>query len=269
MRAIGLLLSFLIAHVLAGTPPVRAEDASAPPGYVEAVDRGMRELDLRNYAEAREEFRRAHELQPSARTFRALGFVEFELRNYGECAGFLEQALASKVKPLEPKMRRDVEDLLTRARRYLGELHLEVRPKQASVIVDGVVMQLGDQASLVLEVGEHTVEVQADGHVSERRVIQVKGGQRSDLHVVLGPLASSSSLPRVSLSEGGRKDWGEPARRPTRLYKNPWLWTGVAVLAAGAAVAIFYATRAEPAARLERGDPGIGGGVVQTLQARP
>lgn len=200
---------------------------NGPPGYDEAVSQALSELEANNYPEAREEFRRAHALFPNARTLRGLGMVEFELRNYGECVQLLQLALASDVRPLDDKLRADTESLLVRARRYLGEVHVETDPLSATVIVDGTHMELREGGSILLEVGEHTLEVRAPGHAPEKRLVQVKGGERTQLQVVLDPLSSANDQ-RAPTGAPGRPSDLQP------LYKKWWLWTIVAAVAVGA-----------------------------------
>jgi hypothetical protein len=75
-RAVALAFAWLLWLSL---PPSRAlaqSDAAVPTGYREAVDEGLAEMELKNFEEAGEQFRRAHALYPNARTLRGLGFVE-------------------------------------------------------------------------------------------------------------------------------------------------------------------------------------------------
>jgi tetratricopeptide (TPR) repeat protein len=72
---------------------VEAHEA-APSEYERMVGLAFREYELGNYAEARAGFLEAHRLSPSARTYRALGMVEYELKNYGDAIERLRQALS-------------------------------------------------------------------------------------------------------------------------------------------------------------------------------
>ncbi len=164
-----------------------------PPGYTAAIRDAVNELELGNFAEAREQFRRAHVLRPNARTLRGLGIVEFELRNYGESAAFLQEALDSEVTPLDARMRAETEKLLERAKGYLGEVHVAMVPDVATVTVDGTVMELGPSGTLVLEVGDHVFEFHAEGRLSTKQTVSVKGGERESLRVVLRPLVGASA----------------------------------------------------------------------------
>jgi hypothetical protein len=214
-----------------------------PPGYAQAIDAAVREHELGHFQEARELLRRAHGLFPNARTLRGLGKVEYELRNYGDAVQYLEQALVSPVKPLDARLRADVEQVLGRARAYVGEVHVNVDPGSASVIVDGITVASGPQASFSLLVGDHVIEFRADGRMSERRSVRVKGGEQTNIQVVLSPPLDLTPRNVARQASSSAPAPGAPPKdRP--VYKNPWLWTGLAIVAAGAATAVaVLATR--------------------------
>jgi hypothetical protein len=210
------LLSWVVSWALASS--ARAEDPQSA-AYTDAIQLGVTEFEQRNFAEARAHFTRAHALSPSARTLRGLGMAEFELKNYGESTTYLEQALSSTVRPLEGDMRDATENLLRLARGYVTRLALQLTPASASVVVDGVATRLALDGSLLLDVGDHVLEVSAPGHMSERRQIKAHGGDEARLSIGLRPLAG----PR------------DAAGRERKLYRNPWLWTAVGVVVVGAA----------------------------------
>jgi hypothetical protein len=160
--------------------------------------------------------------------------VAFELRNYAESAQKLEEALASSVKPLEGKLRSDTEALLARAKRYLGELRVETDPEAATLRVDGNRVELGPEGSLLLEVGTHTIEAQAPGRASERRVVQVTGGERAELRIALGVVAAEPAAAAPRAVPLDLSPHAAPSERQP-VYKKWWVWTIVAVVAAGAA----------------------------------
>src|SRR5687767_9353340 len=120
----------------------RAEAAAKdPPGYAQEVARGLSEFEDKNFPEARAHFARAHALSPSARTLRALGMVEFELKRYAESARLLSDALAATDKPLDAEKRTQAADLLERANGYLGKLTLDIEA-ETTVTVDGITTNL-------------------------------------------------------------------------------------------------------------------------------
>jgi tetratricopeptide (TPR) repeat protein len=229
-----LLLSLLLAETRLAAAQ---SDEGAPLGYREAIAAAIQEYEAASYAEAREQFRRAHQLSPSARTLRGLGMTEYELHNYPQAVRYLEQSLASDAKPLEGAMRRDTEEVLQRARGYVGTLELEVEPPTAQVLVDNHRVELAKTAPLLLSVGDHIVDVRSPGRLAERRAITVQGGERHALRIVL-----------LEANTGAAADGAPTAsERPnaTPVYKRWWLWTAVAVVAGGAATAAILLTRRE------------------------
>jgi hypothetical protein len=202
-----------------------AEEASgAPAGYEPAITNALHEFELANYAEARSGFREAHRLYPNARTLRALGMVEFELKNYTEAVEYLRQALDSQERRLSDTQRAGAEQLLARARSYVGRYSVSVRPPNARLLLDGSAPPLDASGALVLPVGDHTLEVEADGHRPLRRQLHVVGGEDESLDVLLIPLPTASS-------EGPKPD--APASAHTPVYKKWWLWTTIGVVVAG------------------------------------
>jgi hypothetical protein len=220
-----------------GSRVVTPAETEAQAEYDRAIDMGIVEHNAGRFAEARTQYLRAHELSPSARTLRALGMVEFELRNYGESVHYLEQALASHDRALDDELRRQTEELLARARAYVGEVHVAVDPDSAVVMVDGVTVASGPEASFTLVVGDHELEFRAHGRLPEKRAVRIRGGDQKSLRVVLtqpgGPRDGSEAAPASSTLRSEREPWA----------RKWWLWTAVGVVVAGAAVGTALAVR--------------------------
>lgn len=222
-----LLLLGLLSSASAQEP---AETAS----YRDAINAAIEEYDAKNYAEALEQFRRAHVLFPNARTLRGLAMAEFELRRYGEAIDFFEQALASRARPLEGALREVTLTILARARRYVGELHLTVDPASAELVVDGSPRAWQAGEALRLSVGEHTLDLSAPGRVTERRVIVVEGGRSQSLRLDMRSIAPAQAL--SAAPQAPRHD-----APPSSRTRRRWLWATAGALVAGAAVATALA----------------------------
>jgi hypothetical protein len=226
----------------------------------------LQEFDAGNYPEARAAFTHAHELYPNARTFRGLGFVAFELRNYIEAVTFLGEALRSEVKPLEDSQRRSTEELLARAQALVARVRLDVAPNTRSVIVDGVPAELSPGEDLLLEVGDHTLELRAAGYEPERRELSIAGGKSLKLSIRMRAVADSDRGQTASFSTEVNTD----QRGQRRWYRSPWLWSAVAVVVAGAGVGIGFAltrragTHEAPPSTTGNTPPN---GVIQTLRS--
>lgn len=237
------LLAYLALLGLA-CAPTRAHAEDDPPGYQEFVSDAIREFDAGNYEEARSLFRRAHELYPNARTHRGLGYTEFELRNYGACIRELNGALASRVKPLDDRLLQDTKRVLSRARGFVAQLSLEVTPEPSQVFVDGVPIRWPTEQSIVLRVGEHTLELHAPGFAPEKRHLSFSGGEQQALHIVFSrPTHQVETDPqRARQMSTDQRHWA----------KRPWLWTAVGVVVVGAAAGTAVAlTRAPGVARFD------------------
>lgn len=258
----GALITFILYAACAGgsataraqLAPAEQADADA---YRTAIAQALTEYDLGHFEEARALFQKAHAIEPSARTFRGLGKTEFELRNYPACIDAMQQALDSSVKPLEGALRAETEDLLQRAKEFVGRFSLSIRPvTAATVLLDGAPVAPRDNG-MALSIGEHTLDVRADGYASERRKFTVSSGMEERVVILLKPASATGG---AHAGAALRKDSGT---RP--LYKNPWLWTGVGLVVAGAAAAgIGIAMTRDPEERRVSGSPELGG-LVQTL----
>lgn len=243
----------LIVWLVAVAPQLVLAAAKDPPAYTEAIELGVSEFEAGNATEARAHFTRAHALYPNARTLRALGMVAFELKRYLECTRYLEQALGSTERTLEGERRKETEKLLERANGYLGRFILDLE-SDTRLTVDGGGDALRGGDELVLEAGDHTLEFRASGRVANKRVLTVQGGEREPLRVVLVPLQLGSSGTHAHPPGGGQDS---SKKRP--LYRNPWLWTAVGLVLAGAGAGAAIAITRDPTTKNEAPYSGTGG----------
>lgn len=191
-----------------------------PPGYRGLVHDALREYDAGNYDEARSLFARAHAVFPNARTHRGIGKADFELRNYAESIAQLEQALGSTVRPLDEKLRADTEELLSRARAFVGWLVVQTKPPATEVRIDGVPVDMTLGQPVVVKLGEHLVEASVAGYAPEKRHVRAEGGATQTLTIVFTRALEAEP------AETQRRSWA----------RSPWLWSAVGVVVAGAAV---------------------------------
>lgn len=188
-----------------------AEEATSE--YDEAVRSALAELSAGHLAEARAHFQRAHALSPSARTLRGLGLVEYELGHYVRAVALFEEALTSEVRPLTPRLREQVRELVENARGFIGAYRIRLVPRDAQLRIDGEARPLLPGEVVELDAGDHTLMIEREGYVTQRRRIDVNGGERAELSLALAPVPMSPSVVAA----------GEPVE------ENPWLWTGIGV----------------------------------------
>jgi hypothetical protein len=122
---VALLFACAVAHVSRPPLPVHAqatpsEASDEPDEFSREIRMAVDAYDRDDYAVAREHFLRAHEIQPSARTWRGLGMTAFELHLYDDAIRELSFALEDERRPLSPKLREEAELTLRVARRRLA-----------------------------------------------------------------------------------------------------------------------------------------------------
>lgn len=241
-RAVGLAVATLVA--IAPVLPARAAevktnpwtvaDASGDAVYQESIRAGVTEYDAGHFEEARSLFRRAHGVQPNARTFRGIGMACFELRDYVGAVRNLTAALQDGRKPLAPDQRKDAQDLLQRSRTFVDAYTLKVAPETALVAVDGQRPEIEPDGTVLLGFGVHWIEARAPGMATLSRSIDVRGGARKELRLSLEPAPEKSSASPVAGTATAAAKTSSP--RPSHAAAAAWLWAsaGVALLASGA-----------------------------------
>lgn len=171
---IAVLLTGLFGRV--GT----AQDATEE--YRRLFIEGSTAWESGDFAGAHELFEQAHALLPNARSYRALGLVRFELRNYIGAVEALRRALADERRPLSPRLREDPERVLREAAQYVGQYQV-VTETTATLWVNG--QSRGLTRLLVLEPGRHELEVRAGGFRTDIRRLEVSGGENETLTIEL------------------------------------------------------------------------------------
>lgn len=232
------------------TPRVQADTTSEYDGFVR---RAVEEFEQGHWDEAHALFRRAHEISPSARTWRGLGITAYEARQYVRAVAALEAALADPHKALTDSQREEVTSVLARAREFTATFHIERAPQDAVLTVDGESVLLEDQ-TLLLDPGEHVLRVTAPGHAPEELRLRAEAGEQQTLRLSLRP----DDAPKP----GAVEPPSAPARR--RRLRATWVLGGLTVGAGAATLGVGLATRAkhDDFATCRRADPALCGAVA-------
>jgi hypothetical protein len=179
-------LSLLALLALAGPAIAQKGGGRATESkYQELIRRALEEYSAGNWTEARVFFEDAHAISPNARTLRGLGMTSYEARSYVEAIAFLEQALASQVRPFTLQIAQEARRVLEQARRFVSPVDIVLEPASAELRVDGKTIDEAERAGLLLDPGEHEFTAAAAGFAPARRVLVAEGGRRLNLHLVL------------------------------------------------------------------------------------
>jgi hypothetical protein len=218
-----------------------ASEGTEDPAYRRTVKEGLVEYSALHFEEARSLFRRAHQINPNARTFRGIGMTSFELRDYVAAVRNLSAALKDSRKPLSAEQRKSTQDLLERSRALVDVYSITVSPREARVLVDGREPELDADGTLLLAVGMHNLEVSAPGMVMRSLPINVRGGERKALSVTLERLSVARPQPTdaAKISQETRANPTSPV--VSNRAATAWLVAGGGVALLAIASGVYWA----------------------------
>jgi len=193
----GLCARVVLWLVLASsTALAQAEESLTPDAdarYRSALKEALAEYDANRFEEARILFRRAHEINPNARTLRSIGMASFELRDYVSAVRALSAALMDTHKPLSSAQRTHARSLLERSRMYVDIYTLKISPPDARLLIDGRAPDTEPDGTVLLGFGSHNLEASKPGFVLRTLVVDVRGGERKDLAMTLERKSAEAS----------------------------------------------------------------------------
>lgn len=223
---------------------LQAQTGADDPAYQIAIDQAVQEFGLGNWLEAGAQFRRAHGIYASARTHRGIGMCSFELRKYLDARAHLREALTHVERPLTAVQRTEAEALIQRTLAYLGLFTLKMIPADAQVAIDGSPAVVADDGKVWLQLGDHVITAQANGHNAYTKQFTVNGGEDQELVIELQPTLGAEAAVVAAPAAGPAAPAEETQAQPESWADKadggtPWAWIalGVGVVAAGAGVA--------------------------------
>jgi hypothetical protein len=199
---------FLLASVCScalalGSASAGAQDGAEDPAYKELIEQALSEFKHKNWPEARVLFMHAHERNPNARTSRGMGVVSFEMRDYLNAVVNLKAALEDTRQPLTEAQRKECESLLARARTYVGVFTVKLDPPDAYVLLDGGAPNRDEAGRLLVPFGEHVVSASAPGRQATSIRLNVQGGERGEVSLLLPREQPASTAAPVQRDASG------------------------------------------------------------------
>jgi hypothetical protein len=186
------LLAALGACLLA--PATALSQDAGDAAYRSAIDEAVQEFSAGRWEEARTLFKRAHELSPNARTLRGMGMSAFEMRLYVQAIRELDGALRDTRKPLDGELRAQVQQLIVKARSFVGRVMPLVEPGEAKLLIDGRDPVREPDGSVLLDVGPHVISATLDGYKPSNVRLSVEGGSDQIVRVPLEPLLAAAPV---------------------------------------------------------------------------
>jgi hypothetical protein len=215
--------------------------------YDKFVAQALTAYDAGRFAEARNSFRRAHEIAPTARTLRTIGMCSFNLGDYVDALINLEASLVDTRRPLSADQRSHVSDLIARSQVHVGRFKIRLSPPDAVLWVDGRPPPEVTTDEILLEPGRHELFAQASGYQPSRSMLQVDGGDRTTLEIVLSPSANATDVAAVQQTQPNAIPAEAPspattasAATPTRNGSNAQAVLGFLALGVGGAGLVAF-----------------------------
>jgi hypothetical protein len=225
-----------------GSSRARAQEEAGSSEYRTLIDQALSEFGHKNWPEARVLFRRAHELNPNARTLRGMGLTSYEMRDYVNAVLQLSAALEEKRQPLTEAQRKECEQLLARSRTFVGAYALTLEPAQAVITLDGATPVRDGAGRVLVPFGEHTFKASAPDYLDETHKLSVQGGEQSELTITLRkPQLASAAAVEPPANPFGKRSTPEPVRVKTGGLKYSYVALGATAAFGAAAVGTWFA----------------------------
>lgn len=184
-------------------------------------------FDSGRYAAAEASFRAAYDAVPNPVVLRAIAASQERQGNIAQAVATLQQYLRDAPDASDrAEVERRVQELSARP----ATLAVSSTPAGAQIIVDGQDTGLVTPADLTLPAGEHTLELQLEGHQPATQTVTAQAATRMRLEV---PLQAGAAAADALGSEGGDgqaavEDPGTSSSEPSA---GVWVTAGIAAAA--------------------------------------
>lgn len=281
-HALPLLALLVSQRALAQSAPATTSEAESSKSFgdtsvkQEAARRFEHAIKLyedADYALALAEFERVYELVPDYRVLYNIGQVSIQMGRYARAFRTLKEYVARGGAELPADRAAAVQADLTLLSGKVAHVSLQVEQAGAQLSIDGVAVGRSPLAApLVVDVGEHRVQVELAGYVTQNQSLTLAGGDRREVAITLQatPTAPPTTAPVAPPRE---KPLVAPAPPVNKASSNRAAWLGVGwattgALAAGALVSGALGASAAGDLKDLRGTPGTSRQALEQAQSR-
>ncbi|MEQ9077953.1 MAG: PEGA domain-containing protein [Sandaracinaceae bacterium] len=156
------------------------QEGDAPdPDTVEArahFDRGRGLAEQRRFSEAAEAFRQSLALVDRPTTAYNLALCYYALERYVEAIEALDRYREQADIATEGEAYVEAQRMLAHAQRAVAEVHVDVIPADASVMLDGHALEGSGARTARVNPGSHVIRVEADGHAPQLIEVEAEPG---------------------------------------------------------------------------------------------
>lgn len=239
LRAVGLLPCVLSGALLLMSTQAQAQAAPETKSSIaEALfAEGERLAQEGRDLEARDALQRSVWAEERLAALLSLAQIELKLDLLRSALSRLDRIEAQE-EELPPAQRARLPALRDAINARFAQLTLQLSPKDALVLVDGDALLGGSERSILLEPGEHEVDVSAAGHKPAYFVVELSAKEQMRRGVLLSPLGGASAS---DVTEDG-DELEEPidpatAAQRQKVRRRRIAWTVGGALLAGLVIA--------------------------------
>ncbi len=162
----------------------------------EHFDRGVTLYGEADHQGALIEFRRAYEIAPNYKILYNLGQAAFELKDYASAQSAFDRYLAEGGSKIDAARKKKVGTYLDELKKRIAFVTLSVSPEGAVIFVDDVKIGSSPLSEpMVLNVGRRKIVATKQGFVETTKIVDLAGGDRSSVEIVLAPESKPSEAP--------------------------------------------------------------------------
>jgi tetratricopeptide (TPR) repeat protein len=238
-------------------------DAAAVTEARSRFGRGIELYEDGDFELALIEFQRAHELVSNYRVLYNIGQVSVQLRQYARARTALEAYLAQGGSDIEPERAAEVGADIAMLKTRTALVLVSTKRPGAQVLLNGIPVGVTPLAApLLVDAGEHRVEVRQAGFRPVERFVTLAGGDDQQIEIEL-----------TEVAEGTRTVEKQTivVNKPSTATDTTWTWVGfgaTAVLGAGAvATGIFGLTATSDLENL-RNTPDVSRNELESASSR-
>jgi tetratricopeptide (TPR) repeat protein len=192
--------AFLCALVLVAQP---AEAAPPPPLAESLQGSAKRSYDAakllftdKDFAGASIKFREAFDESGDPRLLWNIAASEKNLRHYERAVGYIRRYLVDAAALATDEQRASAEQALAALEGFLGEVAVTIDPEAARLLVDGDArVEQGASRVLRIDQGKRTIRAELEGFAPFEGALEIVGGRRFPLPIVLTPIPKPAAKP--------------------------------------------------------------------------
>jgi hypothetical protein len=239
LAALAFALTNLVAAAASAQPAAPPTPSVVDPSNETArryFEAGVAAMQRDDWAEAVNAFENSERLRRTASVSLNLGIARHRLGRLLEARSALNEFLANATPAQHAEHDAEVGRLVAEIGRRVGRIRLtELRPSASTVTIDGQPAVFNDAREVSVNPGPHRLRAEAEGFVTREETVPVAEGATREVALALVPVAA------IAPAASTRAPAAEPASGS--IVTRWWFWTGIAVVAAGAAVGVVAATR--------------------------